>query len=244
MPFFVCLLLAFLVRSPASADTIKVAGFSDYAPYSGENLPGHGFANDLLVKALGRAGHSVTVAIYPWARALRSVTDGAADVIPSIWMTEKRKEELAFTDPFTFNRIVFVKKKNDPFEYNSLSDLKGKVIGTIIDYAYSQDFIDAKDFEKKSVKSITQNITLVANDRIDLTLDDELILKMTINDMPQKIRDAVALTKGALVETPAYMAFSRKNPNAEKYVADFNKALASMKEDGSYDALLAAHHLK
>jgi len=40
-----------------------------------------------------------------------------------------------------------------------------------------------------------------------------------------------------------HIGVSRENPDHEKIVAAFNKAIKEMKKDGSYDAIVAKHHI-
>jgi polar amino acid transport system substrate-binding protein len=223
---------------------ITAAGLPDYAPFSDESLPGDGFSNDLVVKAMKETGHVVKIIIVPWARGLAGTINGTYDILPSTWYSAERAKVLLFSDPYTVNRLVFAKPKGSIFEYTKLEDLAGKSVGTVIGYAYGDEFLNSRLFKRDPVENTLINLRKVAAGRIDLTLDDELTLQYLIQTKLPQLADKLALTSGTLSQKEMYMAFSRRRPDAARLVADFNKGLAEMKADGSYQATLKAFNLK
>lgn len=226
-----------------AGETLKLAALSDYAPYSGDNLPGYGFSNDLTVQVMKRMGYTVQVTVMPWNRALEAVKAGEYDILPTVWYNKDRESFLKYSEPFAVNRLVFVHRADQPFEFHSLDDLKGKTVGTVFGYAYDPNFLSSNLFKREEVKDIVLNLKKVAAGRIDLTLDDELVLKYLIQTQAPDLQSKLALTKGALTENKLYVAFSRKRPDADKLAADFNKGLAELKADGTYAKILAAHKM-
>ncbi len=237
-------LAAGLVTQAARAETLHAAALTNYAPYSDSSLPGKGFSNDLLVQAMQRAGYTVEVEMMPWGRALELTTKGDTDILPSAWYNQERAKSLIYSKPFATNRIVFVKRADDPFEFKSLADLKGKSVGIVIDYAYDKDFLAGTDYKLEKARDILSNLKKVAEGHVDLTLDDELTLTNIINTQAPDLKGKLALTHGAMAENPLYITFSRARPDAQKWADAFDKALADMRADGSYDRILAAHGMK
>lgn len=230
--------------NPALAEKLKAATLGDYAPYSDAKLPDKGFSNDLLVEAMKRAGHEVEVTIMPWPRAVQGVQTGEYDILTTVWKNAERETTMVFSEPFVSNRIVFAKPADSPFEYKALGDLDGKTVGTVIGYAYGDDFMKAPSFKREETNSVVNNLRKVAGKRIDLTLEDELLMKYLINTQAADVKAQLAITSGALSDNPAYMAFSKKRGDAATLAADFNKGLAALKADGTYDKLLAKHGMK
>lgn len=240
----IALPLTLSVSAPALAgDTLKLAALVGWPPYSDQGLPENGFSNDLVVEAMKRAGHTVEVTIMPWNRALELTQAGDYDVLPSTWYNEERNARLKFSEPYAINRVVFVHHVERPFDFQSLNDLKGKVVGIQIGATYDKEFSASDLFRRELVSEPLLNLKKVAAGRIDLTLDDELVTKYNINTKVPELLSQLALTKGALSEDKLYVTFSRKRPDADKLAADFNKALADMKADGTYDKLLAKHKM-
>jgi polar amino acid transport system substrate-binding protein len=134
-----------------------------------------------------------------------------------------------------------VKKKGSSFEFNSFNDLDGMMIGIVDDYAYDDEFNQSRNLIKISERNLIQNLLKLNQGRIDLTLDDELVVQYEINQfMPNSAAEFVFLSKPLAVRG-IHIGVSRENPNHAKIVAAFDKAIADMKKDGSYDKIIQKH---
>lgn len=238
------LLLLLGLVLPGQAEELTAAALTGYPPYSDEDLPEKGFANDLLVQAMRRSGHAVRIVMLPWARALDEAASGRYDIIPALWRTEEREEILVFSAPFIMNRLVFAKPASSDFEFTSLDSLTGRTVGTVIGYAYDEAFLDSTDFVRDPARDVVLNLRRLAAGRIGLTLDDEQVLTHLLNTTLKDLKGQIALTRGALVERGLYMGFPKARPDAARLAEDFNRGLAGMREDGSYAALLAKHGIR
>jgi len=236
--------LTLTVGASAHAAEFTIAALKGWPPFSGKELPNKGFSNDVTQTALERMGHSATVKVMPWARALEMTQRGQFEVLPSVWYSEERAKKLKFTDPIASNRIVFIKNKGDDFEFAGLDSLAGKSVGIVQGYDYSDNFLNADNFQRQRANSLKINVRKLLGGRIDLTLGDELVAKYAINkNMPDRA-DQVAYTDGALSEKDLHVTFSGKLDNVERIVANFNEELEAMREDGTYDDILERHKLK
>jgi len=236
---------AALIGGPeARADDVLIAAtLDDFPPYCGQALPNFGFSNDLVVQAMGRTGHKVTVVFVPWARALSGAMDGYYDILPSVWYSPERGNALLFSEPYVVSRLVFVTRKDSPFDYTRLEDLAGKTVGIVNGYEYGKAFRTSTLFTRDVANSTVLNLTRVAAGRIDLTVEDELTLRYLFKTTALDLANRLVLSRGALSEQEMHMAVSKKRVDAGRLVADFNQGLAQMKQDGSYDALLVVHKL-
>jgi len=238
------LVAGLLAWGPAQAETLKVAALTGWPPFSGAELPNKGFSNDVVKTALERLGHTAKVEIMPWARALAMTEKGKFDILPSVWHSAEREKKLVFTDPIAKNRVVFIKKADDPFTFESLADLKGKMVGTVQDYSYRKDFLQSESFRRESTSSLLINLRKLLGGRIDLTLGDALVSRYTINKTLPDRADAIAFTDGALSSKPLHVTISRQRDDAEALAEAFNGELEKMRADGTYTTILARHGLK
>ncbi|MDX1408294.1 MAG: hypothetical protein R3330_09175, partial [Saprospiraceae bacterium] len=72
-------------------------------------------------------------------------------------------------------------------------------------------------------------------------LDDELVLQYEINRYMPHTMAQLELVAEPLAVRGIHIGVSRKHPEYEKIVADFNSAIAAMKADGSYDRIVQQH---
>jgi polar amino acid transport system substrate-binding protein len=236
------LALAGTTTATQAAD-LKVAALTGWPPFSGKDLPGKGFSNDVVKTALERMGHTVTVKMMPWARALKMTQAGKYEVLPSVWHSEERAKTLAFADPIAQNKIVFLKRKDDDFQYAGLDSLSGKTVGIVQGYDYSEKFLNDEGFSRQKANSLMTNVRKVLGGRIDLTLGDELVARYAINQEIPERADQIAYTDEGLSKKDLHVTFSRKLDNSDELVSAFNAELAEMREDGTYDEILARHKL-
>jgi polar amino acid transport system substrate-binding protein len=58
---------------------------TEYPPYYGKDLEGHGFMTELIIEAFAGVGYDVTVKFLPWKRALESAKSGKYDGLFTVW---------------------------------------------------------------------------------------------------------------------------------------------------------------
>ncbi|HFD81597.1 MAG TPA: amino acid ABC transporter substrate-binding protein [Gammaproteobacteria bacterium] len=223
------------------AESLNVVHSGKWPPYSDVALPGQGLGVDLVTTALKRAGYTVYLNTDSWERNLEGGKLGVYDVVATAWYSDERNQYLDFSKPYLKTYVRFIKRKDSDFEFNDLGDLKGMMIGVLTDYAYDDAFNQSRDIIKIPERNLIQNLLKLKQGRIDLTLDDDRVLRYQINRyMPNSMKDFAILPK-PLAERGIYIGVSRENPHHAKIVADFNKAIEAMKKDGTYDRILAKH---
>lgn len=221
----------------AESKPLKVAG-SVWPPFIVDKGAEKGAATALVAEILKRAGYETNISIETWPRTLEGTSAGIYDVIISAWYTKEREKHFQYTDPYFVNTIQFVKRKSIPIEFRNYQDLKGLVIGVVNGYAYGDEFDQAQGILKLPSNHLIQNLLKLQQGRIDLTLGDKWVVRHELTEyFPTAIKDFEFLGK-PVATRPLHAAVSRNHPEHEKIVKAFNKALKSMKEDGTYEKIL------
>ncbi|MCZ4279955.1 transporter substrate-binding domain-containing protein [Kiloniella laminariae] len=242
-------LAGLLVPVISSADTLAkpgkrplVIGVSDWAPYTGAELPGHGFLTELTSIGMKRAGYDTVIRDLPWSRILKEAQRGEVDLIPHIWYTDERNEYVAFGPVLAQNRLVLISCLDRDPEIETIADLDNLIVGTMQDYAYPEEFLAATGFKRDPTQSLEGNLMKLANGRVDAVIDDELVVRHTAR-MLYPEGDPFRYAKHVLEAKDLFLAISRKSPDHQKIMALFTRELEQMKADGSYDKLLEKHGL-
>lgn len=220
---------------------ITVVHSGNWAPYADANLPGQGLAIDLVTTALKRAGYSPRVETASLAQILEGSKTGAYDVFATPWYTMDRDQYLDFSQPYLESSIRFIKRKDAPFVYTRFDDLEGMRIGVIENYAYEEDFNDSTLIEKINARSLADNLGKLIDKEIDLSLDDERVLRYTLNQSMPKGMMVLEILPQPLATRGVNIGVSRENPEHARIVAGFNKAIAEMKKDGTYNRIVQKH---
>ncbi len=232
--------LLFVPVASAADKALRVAA-NTWPPYVDESLGGSGLAMEIVSTAFERAGYPIRVYIQSWPRTLEGARVGVYDVIAAAWYSDERAATLAFSKPYFHNEIRFLKRKGADIHYRQLSDLKGLLIGVVRDYAYGEAFNHSPDLVRVGANHVIQNLLRLMQGRIDLTLGDELVLRYQMKAfMPNAMQNLEFLPK-PLERKGLHIAVSKENPAHQRIVADFDKALAQMRADGTWQRIVDSH---
>lgn len=200
-----------------------------------------GITQKLLDAIFRRLDLKYEIQLVPFARAIKSAQAGKSDGLPLLMKNEERVQFLLFTDPILENKEVFYfsTEKTPHFQWTDYTDLKGLTIGLVNGYTYGEHFLAAikqYDLEILYAKDTTENLRRLIAGRVDLTLEDESIVKTLLADFPEwktRIQAADKLVTSYFW----YMGVSKKSPLAER-IEEINRILAAMRADGSLATIL------
>lgn len=198
-------------------------------------------ATDIVSTALARAGYSSEFEQVPWARALLGIGEGRYDVLVNAWYNDERTQLGQFSSEYMVNRVRFIKRKDAVLEYSNLKQLHQYPIAVVRGYAYSSQFDNDPDLQKVPVHNFAMAVRMLAADRVKLTLEDEYVARYYLARESPRVRNAVEFLPKPLSENSLHILVSLKNPEHAQIVARFDKEIAAMKADGSYDRLLRQH---
>jgi polar amino acid transport system substrate-binding protein len=236
----VALIGLLLLSQTATAEKLRLVADA-WPPFTDATLVNGGVATDIVSTALARAGYASDFEQVPWARALLGVGEGRYDVLVNAWFNEERTHIGQFSSEYLLNRIRFLKRKDTPIEYNNLQQLHTYPVAVVRGYAYSPAFDGDAALQKVQVHNFPMAVRMLAADRVKLTLEDEYVARYYLARESSKVRNAVEFLPNPLSENSLHILVSLKNPDHEQIVAGFDREIAAMKEDGSYERLLRQH---
>lgn len=237
------LLLLLAIPVAAQEKTLLAAG-DPWPPFLDPSQPQLGLTVELVRSAYATQGYTVKVAVVPWARAENGVREGRYDVLLNVWMTEERKAYLVYTHPFALNEVTFIKRKGDPFTFEGFASLKGKRIGVIRGYGYEEAFLRSDLFQRDEATSLMENVHKLLAKRIDLTLDDAIVAQSVIASNDPALLERVQFVEKGLSINPLHLASGKANPRAQELVEAFNRGLARIKADGTYQKILKRYGIR
>ena len=243
--FALCMMLVLAVTALAGCggDTAKkeevgkiVVGLDDSFPPMGfkdENNEIVGFDIDLAKEAAKRLGREVEFKAIDWNSKEAALTSGRVDILwNGLDITEKRKENMLFSNPYMDNRqIVFVAKGKN-VAIAGESDLAGMVIGTQSGGTTEEYFENHPDLKAsmKEVKYYPDYINAfmdLENGRIDAVVGDEIIGRYYLSKHPDEI-EAINTVIGEVSQFG--FAFRKDDQNLRDEV---QKVFDEMKADGT-----------
>lgn len=233
------LVLAF-GTSTYGQQTISIVA-DEWAPFGGAELPGGGISLDVISTVLSRAGYQVTTEILPWERALEGVKTGTYDVIGNLFLDPGLQTSLSYSSPFYETEVRFLQHRGAGLTFTDLDSLRPYTIAVGAGYLYEDSFDNADFLKKRTVTTVAQGVRMVANERVDLTLDSVDVLNHIIRKEDPALADLVEYLPSELTVQAIHMGVRKDLPKRDELIVDFNRVLAEMKSDGSLDQLLEKH---
>jgi polar amino acid transport system substrate-binding protein len=209
-----------------------------WPPYVDRAAMSKGFAVEIISTALQSKDYSVSWRIEQWERALEGLDVGVYDAVGAVWKNPEREKQMLFSDPYWQNQIKFIKKKTLALQFNKLDDLNSYLIGVVRGYAYQDTFVNSKKLIKIPQNYLIQNLLKLAQGEIDLTLGDEMAVSYQLQQFMKGSIDDFEFLPKTLSTRGLHIAVSKQHPQAKKIIDDFNQALAAMKDDGRFDAIV------
>lgn len=225
--------------APAKKDETKkiVLGLDDSFPPMGfvdDKGKIVGFDIDLAAEAAKRLGSEVEFKPIDWSSKEAELKSGRIDMLwNGLDITEKRKENILFSDPYMNNRFIIFRGVGKNPDIKDEASLAGKIVATQSGGGTIEEYLDAKPELTKTFKDFKKYTEYLAafmdleNGRIDAVVCDEIIGRYYMSKHPGAM-EAVDATVGPSAQ---FGVGFRKD---DKALRDrVQKALDDMRKDGT-----------
>lgn len=221
--------------SAAIDDGVLTVGTNAEFPpfeYIGDSGEPEGF-DIALIEAVGeKLGVEVEIQNLEFNALVASIGTKVDASIAGMTVTEERKNQVDFTDTY-YDAVQYVIVQPDS-SIAGIADLEGKKIG--VQFGTTGDIL-AGDIEGSTVAQYNKGVDAI-NDLINGRVDAVIIDKKPAEVFGEKYGEQIKLIDGAAFdfEVEQYAIAVPKGDTA--LVEAINTALAELKEDGTFDALV------
>jgi len=217
----------------------------DFPPYYGKNLPGKGWVSEIAIAALKTQGYDVDVTFVPWTQAVEETKEGHHDALLGAYYTEERADLYYFSAPLAQVRTGLFKRKEADISFKELSELKGYKIGVVEGYATSKKFDAADYLSKVPVTNLDMGLKMLYEGSLDLMADSQVVGKFRMKRVLEKkfenISKRIEFIRPVLAMNKIYVAISKKAPNADVKLIDFNQGLRKIYLNGTFRKIKMKH---
>jgi polar amino acid transport system substrate-binding protein len=241
--FLVSLLfsLAFATHGAGNDETIRITT-GHWPPYLDEERPGGGFLAQLIREAFAHEGIRVEFSYFPWSRALALVKSRDYQA-SAVWScTRERKREFVYSAPILPYQYVFYHREDMAFDWGSLADLKGMIVGLTQDYSYGQTLSAATESGLLITDVTTSdkaNFRKLLLGRIDLFPMDPVVGEVMIAEQLGPVaRSRLDFHPKPLRTALYHLLFPEDDPESGRLKRAFNRGLAQLRESGRYQELI------
>ncbi len=234
-------LLALLLLALAS-ETLLARDISmltvEWAPHYGSELPEQGLTTAIVKAAFKAGGHSSSVDFIPWARALKEVDEGKADIVMGAYHNKDREQTYIFSDPIYFLELGLIARPGLGINrYESLRDLTPYSIGISRGFANSEEFDSANYLDKHVATYPNLNIRKLFRGRIDMAVMNFDLFRYEAKKEGFCISD-VEFMEPPLETHGLYLMASRNIDDGEQIIEDFNRGLDQIRRNGEFDRIV------
>jgi polar amino acid transport system substrate-binding protein len=220
----------------ADKPTVKMActNFPPYKIIDKEGSNHKGIDLDVIKAAFSKMERSVEFDFYPWKRTVAMVERGTADALCGCAYRPEREEKFIYSDVMgNHSQGIFLKESSELNSVSSLADLQNKSIAAVRGYAVHKELKEQDNLEVIEANDDKQLLRMLMADRIDsiYSYRDIILYRMSFNSAAKKIRYFEFSSQ------PYYLCFSRAKDGMEQLVEEFNRALRTIRFDGTYQAI-------
>lgn len=241
------LALGLMTGAAVAQDVVKVGIAAEaYPPFASQDASGAwvGWEVEMIGAICTAAGLTCEVTPVAWDGIIPALTAGQIDAImASMSITEERMQTIDFSDKYYNTPTVVVGAKGVEMDATP-EGLAGKIIGvqvSTVHQAYVEKYFAAGAAEVKTYQTQDEaNQDLIAG-RIDATQADSIALDAFLATPEGQ---ACCEVKGTVADDPAILGLGvgvglRKGE--EELKAAFNKGIAGVLADGTYDKITAGY---
>lgn len=228
----------------ALPQTISFATESTYPPFEYVDSSGQiqGFDIELANALCTDMKVTCTFTNQPWLSLIPSLKLGKFDaLISALNITDARKQQVDFTDPYYATTGSFVSMSDKPVVI-SKDGLKDKIVGVQTGSSFQQYMMgEYPDVKIKTYDGMQDAFLDMVAGRVDVVLGDTPMMKYWLkqNDLTHKYTMVGEPIVNAKYFGNGY-GIAVKKGNTELLTA-FNKALADIKANGTYDSIVRTY---
>lgn len=220
--------------SDAAGGTLVMATNAEFPPYEyyeGENVVG--IDADIAAAVADKLGMELKIEDMAFDSIVPAVQSGKADIgAAGMTITEDRATQVDFSDSYyTGVQVIIVTDDSDITEPD---DLKGKKIG--VQQGTTGDIYSTDDFGDDNVERFNKGMEAVQalqQGKIDAVIIDNQPAKTFVEE-----NEGLKILETSYVEEDYALAIKKGNDDLVKKV---NDAIKELKEDGTFDKIVAKY---
>ena len=236
---FIKLWLLLIISAGAYGQTLVIST-GEWSPLVSQAMANDGPIAQVVKEAFALEGVAIEFVYRPWSRSYQEAKAGSAAVASFPWRrTEKRQQEVLFSDEIYAGINVFFHLKSTPFEWETFADLKDYRVGGAIGYSYGQAFEDAANAEQFPIFRVAEEkqlIPMLLNQRIGVFPANREVGLQLIQQHAGKSADDIAFHPKVITSKPLFLV-APKSSKGQALIEVFNRGLKKLKDSGRYERI-------
>lgn len=217
-------------------EVLRIGTEGAYAPFNYTNADGTlgGFDVEIANAICADMQVSCEIMAQDWDGIIPGLKAGKYDaIVAAMSVTPERAKQVAFTDPYFSNALVFLAKKDSSFDPSSSSDINAHSIAAQRSTISSQWLEDVYPKANMKLYDTLSNAFLdLGSGRVDAMISD----KLPAIEWLGSPSGSDYVLKGDDIDINDNFAIAVR-PDDEALQAKINQSLATLKSNGTYDKI-------
>lgn len=224
----------------------------DWPPYIDRTICGKGWVFQFTAALFNELGYGLTIEFFPWARSVRMVEFGQADILFPEYFIEVtapsdaipntfRRNNLALSAPYAGGLIGLITRDDFISKYDgTFSSIQGAKIGVVRGYQNTPEFdkhLDLGFFNAIEARDDAQNLKMLLAERVDYIVADPNVATYLLEHDKATFKNKIKLINPPFQENDFYFAISKKFKQWQSLQAEINAKLAEFITAGTLNSI-------
>ncbi len=216
----------------------------EWEPFLSEKLPKFGPSSQVVTEVFAGLGITVSYDFFPWPRAYENARIGRWDG-SAIWIkNNERAKFFYFSDPILVLPKYLYHLSTKEYEWTTVHDLKGLVIGVTYSYTYGMEL--DKALETGLVKASWATSDLIGlkkllSGRVDLVpLEPQVLQSLLNNNFSKAEKEKISFHEKPVTIAAYRLMLNKVNPDHFQLIEAFNRELNKLKKSGRVEKIYKA----
>lgn len=212
-------------------------GEEAWPPYSFyTDAQNRGIMIEVLEKLIAKDGIEVKVSFLPEIRATRELDHCHIDVKPKAIEWVEKAQNYLWSDPVVISQDIVITRKGKMI--TAVSQLNGKIIGTVRGYSYPtlEKSFKSNTIKRADASSTLKMLEMLAKEHTDVAVTNLHVFKWYLKNYPELATKLIS-TKVVVDQAPYRFQFCTSN-EWKKLIPKINKNIAELKSSGELDLII------
>lgn len=231
---------------PAIADdarSLTICGTA-WGKYGGDDLPGKGFVPDLVMRVFRHAGYEIETKLVPWPRCVQLTKELKFDLVSSGWRGENFAPHFDYLNVILIDTVNFITLEDSPIVSGEIENFHGKRVGHVRDSGGMDVFENQDKIEVVKAAVLKKLLYMLGGGRIDAIVSDPVNLNEAVKSLDRSFGKKLKVLQPPLQINYNSPLVSKKHPNKDRIIADFDRSYRALVAEGLYDELIGIHDLQ
>lgn len=230
--FSIFLYISVISINSVKSQTIKLVT-DKWPPFYAPDLQDKGFFSAIVRCAFKEVKYNLSIDFYDWQTAKKLAKIGEFDGLLGAYYKKEREKWFVYSLPVVVVKTILITRKDMNVVYDGdLQNLQGLKIGVSAGYVYSREFDNASYLEKIAAPGPEQLLYDLILKKVDVIVISEQVAKSYLKNKFKKDRLLLKALGPSLKTNKLYILISKKTPECQAIISDFNTGLRMLAKNG------------